>query len=410
MPINNVLPLPAHPGFRWSSIVPDATREIITVYDLEELDALNQLPEADIAWAEVGTHTSVGSGVVKVPYRLPQSMMFKQFDYGGDRTYHSVDVGATEVHVNPWDLSFAWPMVIDQMGNGWKLMNQASDGTLTEFMGINGLAGQVVNAGRAYRALLVASLFYKGLTDASLGVTAEALTIAQPGYPNGLPLFTNGVDSPMHFASPMNAKSARFQNLWPGFGPFATKFGASLMKMATKPNPLYPNTTSGARVTDVFGPTWMRDRFWAMAVQTLSLQTTAVPGILGGATINPYAVETLKKFTPDNFIGAAGFTPQRFWIVPQLDSHPYFTANDGEHMTDGPDGGPADMWINVSALPGRATWAKLACNSKDFVPIANYYGPGDPRAMSERRVRLETDLDAGVAAGDYGSIDMFFGV
>jgi hypothetical protein len=338
-------------------------------------------------------------------------MVFAQFKYGGTRNYNSVDVTASEVHVNPWELSYAWPMIFDTIGNGYKLMNAGSDGSLSDFAGIGGLAEEIVTAGRAYKAQLVASLFYTGYTSAALGMTATALTYPQPGYPNGLPLFTNGSDTAMHFAHPMNANSGRFKNVYTAYGTFATKFGASLVVMTQKPHATLPNMTSGARVTDVIGPTWMRDRFWQMAVQNLQLQSVTGGGNLAAASSsNVYTTEVLKRFNEDSFIGASGFTPQTYWICPQLDNHPYFTANSGANMTTGPDGGPADMWINISAGPKRATWAKLASNSRDFTPIARYYGEGDPRAMSERRVRLETDLDAGVAAGAPGEIDLFFGV
>ncbi len=411
MALQNVLPLPVNPGFRWSSVTPNATQEIITTYDMEEADALTQPADADIAWAERGSHVSVGSGIVKIIHRLPQSMAFQQFKYGGTRTYNSVDVTASEVHVNPWDLSYAWPMIFDTIGNGYKLMNAGSGGDLTDFAGIGGLAGEIVTAGRAYKAQLVASLFYTGYTSAALSMTASSLTYPQPGLPSGNPLFTDGVGSPLHYSHPMNANSGRFQNAYPAFGTFAQRFGSSLVKMTQKPHATLPNMTSGARVTDVIGPTWMRDRFWQMAVANLQLQSTGSGGnIAAAAASNVYTTEVLKRFNEDSFIGAAGFGPQTYWLCPQLDNHPYFTANSSANMTTGPDGGPADMWINISAGPKRPTWAKLASNSRDFTPIARYYGEGDPRAMSERRVRLETDLDAGVAVGAPGEIDLFFGV
>ena len=73
-----------------------------------------------------------------------------------------------------------------------------------------------------------------------------------------------------------------------------------------------------------------------------------------------------------------------------------------------------DMWINVSRTkPGkraRPSWAQLGSNSKTFAPVFRAYGPGDPRAMSERRMRFEGDLDGGVAGGAPGEIDVFFEV
>lgn len=396
--------------------MPHATREIITTYNLEELDAYNTAPDADIAWADRATHVSIGAGIVKVAHRLPQSMAFQPFKYGGNRTYFSVDVAATEIHVQPWELSFAWPMIWDQIGNGYKLMSESSDGTLVEFTGAGGLAAEVINAGRAYKAQLVASLFFTSFYAAGVATTPTQFSVAQPGNPLGIALFSDGTGADgsggaLHYAHPINHTSGRFKNVYTTFGPFSQKFGKSLQLMGQKPHATLPNVTNGARVTDVIGPTWMRERFWEMAVQSLSLQTATVAGTpVGAAPTNPYAIEVLKKFAPDTFIGAAGFTPQTFWICPALDSHPYFTVNSGANMTSGPDGGPADMWVNIAGGPNRGAWARLAASSRDFTPRANYYGEGDPRAMTERRVRLETDLDAGVAPGNYDGADMFFGV
>src|SRR5574342_745673 len=95
MPLQNALPLNATPGFTWSSVAPNQIQELITVYNAEELDTLNQAPETQIAWADQGALTSQGVGIVKVPIRLPQSLGYTPFDYGGTRTYQSLDVAAT---------------------------------------------------------------------------------------------------------------------------------------------------------------------------------------------------------------------------------------------------------------------------------------------------------------------------
>lgn len=411
MPLQNMLPIA--PGMTWASTVSNQIQEIVTTYNAEELDCLTHTPDNVIAWANQGTNVSVGVGLVKIPWRLPSSMAFAPFEYGGNRTYQNLDVAAPQVRVNPWSLNFAWPMIWNEMGSA-SLMTQGADGLVQEFMGAGGLAQEVIGAGRAYKAMLAATLFYKGLTSAALSLSAEILTVPQPGLPNGNPFFTNGVDSPLHYAHPFQASSGRFQNAYPGFGAFATSFGSSLVKMTQKPHPLLPNMTMGLETTDVFGPTFMRDRFWQMAVQSLQMQTTAVSGNGVAATATgPFALDTMGKWNATNFLGASGFAPVRYWILPHLDNHPYYRTSAGvatANMTNGPLGGPADMWLNVCALPGRGSWCHLAGNSREFIPSARMYGPGDPRAQSERRVRLETDLDAGVGAGVYHNIDMFFGV
>lgn len=407
MALQSVLPIKNGPS--WASTVSDQVQEIVTTYNAEELDSLGQVPETDIAWANAGTLVSLGMGLVKVPVRLPQSMAFKAFNYGGARQYNSLDIAAPAVRVSPFDLNFGWPMVYDALGNA-RLMSETSNGTLEEFMGGGGLAMQVVDAARAYKAQLVATLLYRGLTSAALSLTADMLTIPQPGYPNGLPFFTNGTDSASHFAHPFNASSGRFANCFPAFGAFAANFGRSLVKMTQKPHPTLPNMTMGLQVTDVVGPTHMRDRFWTMAIQSLSLQTTTSPGNIGVASTNPYSAEAFGKYNVSNFlgqqIGASGFAAIRYWIAPQLDNHPYCLA----HASDGPGGGPADMWLNICAMPKKGSWCYLAGPSREFVPFSRIYGPGDPTAQSQRRVRMECDLDAGVAGGLYHNADLFFGV
>lgn len=411
MALQNVLPIPATPGFTWSSATPNAVQEMITVYDAEELDSLNHVPGPDIAWADVGTVVALGAGIVKFPWRLPQSLAYGAFAYGGTRQYQNIDIAAPVVKVDPWDLNFAWPMIWDSIGNGWKLMQEGMNGTLMEFSGAGGLAGTVIEAARAYKAQLVATMFYQGYTSTALGMTAQVFTVPQPGSLTGNAFFTNGTDTPKHYSHPFNSNSGQFQNAYPAFGAFASNYGRSLVKMTQKPHPTLPNMTFGAQVTDVFGPTFMRERFWQMAVQSLQLQTASVGGNgVAGATTAPYALDTLGKWNASTFIGASGFAATRYWIVPQLDNHPYYTANSSANMTTGPGGGPADMWINVCAEPGRGSWCMLAGNSRECVPFARLYGPGDPRAMSERRIRLETDLDLGMQGGVYHLADMFFGV
>lgn len=412
MPLESVLPIV--PGANWSSTVSNQVQEIITTYNAEELDALAAAPSDDIAWANQGTNVSMGLGIVKIPVRLPQSLGFQPFEYGGQRVYQNIDIAAPIVKVQPWQLNFAWPIVWDELGNA-SLMSQGADGTLDAFMGSGGLATAMIMGAMAYKAQLVATMFYRGYTKAALGMTATIKTIPQPGLPNGNDFFVDGTGAEgsgqaRHYAHPFRATSGRFQNAYPAFGAFAANFGASMLRMRQKPHPTLPNMTMGLQVTDVIGPTYMLERFWAMAVQSLHLQTATVGGTgVAAATTAPYAADTLGKWNQTNFTGASGFAPVRYWIAPQLDNHPYYTANSGANLTSGPGGQPADMWINVSAQ-GRGSWCYLGCGSKDFVPYTRLYGPGDPRSQSERRVRLEGDLDAGVAGGLYHFVDMFFGV
>lgn len=411
MPLLNAVPIKAFPGNPWSAKTPAQARELITTWDLEELDALKTDPGPDLMWVEKGTKTKVGVGVVKVFSNMPQRMDYQPFRFGGDRVYNSVDVVGTEIKPMPFDLNFAYPMVFDQMGNGYKLMSSTGGG-LVDFVGINGMAEQFVIGGRHLKSQLAASIFHLGLYSTALALTApQARTYEQPNNEDGIALFTDGTGADgsggeMHYSNPTLAGSPRFKNVYPAFGTFATKFGASLAVMAKKPHALLPNVTSGARVTDVFGPTHMRDQFFRMMVSDLVLQAgSGAANVSVAAVTNPYTLAKSMGLDEENFLGTA-FGPRRFWILPQLDTHPYVLA----HPTDGPDGGPADFWINLAAGPKDPPWAYLASNSKDFVPTFHFYGAGDPKAQSERRCRFETDLDGGAAAGNPGVIDMFFGI
>lgn len=409
MPLQNGLPLKAFPGNPWSSQTPAQAQELITTWNLDEADALNIDPGKDIAWAKVGTLTSVGTGIVKIFHNMPQRMDYQPFT--GTRTYNTVDVVAQTVRPQGFDLNFAYPMVWDQMGNGYKLMSNSTNG-LVEFMGINGMAPKYIQSGQHLMAQLVASLFYSGLYSTALSLTTPAaVTYAQPNNPNGIALFTDGLGAEgtpgaKHYANPTMANSARFANVFPAFGAFESTFGASLVKMTQIPHATLSNVTSGATVTDVFGGTGMRDKFFRMMVSDLVMQTTTATGakdqasavVAGAAITNPYGYAKTMGITEENFVGTA-FGPRRFWILPQLDNHPYLVANP-----------TADFWINVSAAPKRPAWAHLACNSKDFVPTYRFYGAGDPLAQSQKLCRFETDLDGGVAAGDPGSVQMFMSV
>jgi hypothetical protein len=315
-------------------------------------------------------------------------------------------------------------MIWDGAGNGFMLMTGGESSTVLDAAGVQGVGSFYVAAGRHLKAQLVADLAYSSIYAASggnvpVGLTSPTkLTGPQPLNPNGIALFSDGTGAEgsggaKHFSNFTNAASGRYANLFKAFGAFATMYGASLVKMAQVPNPLFANTTTGARVTDTIGPSHMLDRFWTMAVASLTLQTTTSPGNIGVASSNAYADAVLalakQGITKDDFVGVK-IGPRRFWIAPQLDQHPYVLNN----PTGGPGGGPADMWINVAASePGkkpRASWAKLGCTTKSFTPLFRMYGAGDPKAQSERMCRFEGDLDAGAAPGEPSNVQMFFGV
>jgi hypothetical protein len=415
MPLVSGLPLP--PTYRWSSFAPQQALELVTTYNLDEKDALASAPGEDIAWADVGTLVGLsGGGILKFPLVLPQGLDLTPFE-AGKRVYKTFDAAVKAVHAGPYDLNFGFPMIWDKAGNGYKLMS-VQEGNLVDFLGIAGLGGFYVEAGRMKKAQMVADLFFTSMsTTAAWGVAPSKFTYPQPSNPNGIALFTDGngaegTAGARHYANPTQANSGRFVNLFTGYGSFAANYHRSLVQMTVTPHALYKDVTSGARVTDTIGPTWMRTKFWEMAVQDLVMRTETVSGNgVAAAVTNPYSALKTMGISEENFLGVA-FGPRRFWIAPHLDNHPFALANPNTHGT----GQPAEFWINISAGKDpksgkpRPSWAKGASSSKEFVPTFRFYGPGDPKAESDKLMRFEGDLDAAFEPGVPSEIQAFFEV
>lgn len=371
----NMLPLKVFPGFTTRGVVDPQVQELAVTFNTEGLQALTESADEEVAWADIGTRVSAGMFEVKIPIRLPSSMAFKPFE--GQRSYNSLHIAAPTIEPQPWDLNFEWDAAINQ-ATGNLVLKQA--------FGVEGLGTEVVQAARSHKAQLVASLIYEGFTNAALGVTAKALTIPQPDAPNGLPLFTDGSTTPMHYSHPFKKTSGRFANLFLGAGKLTDAFGTMVSNMQKVPHPTLPNRTMGNRVTDIVGPSHMMDPFHEISIQRLALQ---ISGASFGATTNKYSVEALKAAQADGqFLGAAGLSPYRYWIAPQLDDHPYVKANPGKHM-----------WMSICAKRPSQCWAELAAPNRDFVPTTTLFGDADPQSRRTRKVSMITDMDAGAAAG-----------
>ncbi len=369
------LPLNIFPGFSSFGVVSDQVREIATVFNAEGVDALQSIPEDQVAWADIGTRVSKGDFRVKIPVRLTALMGFEPFD--GTRRYHPVTVASVAVNVSPWSLGLEWPIQITSSGNA----------QLQDFYGISGVANDVVQHARGQKADMVASVLMSGFTNVALGVTAKALTLPQTGNAGGLPLFVDATQT-KHYANPLDANSGRFANHFLGAGKITDGgvMGRVLTNMTQIPHPSKANVTLGNKVTDIIGGTNMLEPFWKLAIQTLALETTTSPGNLAAAVTNPYSAESMAKAT--QMIGGAGLTPWRFWIAPQLDAHPYLQANPTKQM-----------WITVSRTRQGAAWCELAGPNTDFAPIITLLGDGTEEARKSRKVRLFGDLDGGAAAG-----------
>jgi hypothetical protein len=378
------LPLGIFPGFSSFGVVSDQVKEIATVFNAEGVEALSSIPEKQVAWADVGTRVSKGDFKVKIPVRLTSLLGFEPFD--GTRRYHSATAAAVAVNVAPWALNIEWPIQFSQSGNA----------QLQEFYGITGLANDVVQHARAAKADMVASILMAGFTNSALGLTAKALTLPQPGNPNGLALFVDATQT-KHYANPLDANSARFANLYLGAGKITAPgvMGKVLTDMTQVPHPTKANMTLGNEVTDIIGGTAMLEPFWKLAIQTLALETTTSPANLAAATSNPYSADNMAQAASK--IGVSGLAPWRFWIAPQLDAHPYLVAN--------PD---KQMWIAISQTRKGASWCELAGPTQEFTPMVTLMGDGSEMARTTRKVRLLGDLDAGAAAGLPHFAKMYF--
>ncbi len=422
MPLRDALPLGA--AAPWSATVPQQALELITTWDMDERDALAAPPNPDLAWAEVGTHTALGSGIVKIPHAVPSSLDFERFRPGDTRNLKTIDAVVTRVQAGPLDLSFGIPMRWNTIGNGYELMSKTNEGgqdTLIAFVGISGIGGWYVKAGKAYKCQLLGDLFQSGMYCTGSGISMTTPTKlayggdAQGAATGGVALFSDGTGAAnsvgdQHYSNPRQTGSARFKNVYSGFGEFMANYGRSLVLMTQTPDATLANKYSGAHVTDTIGPSYMRDKMWRMLVSSLTMQTADVSGNgVAAATTNPYAMLQALGITEENFLGQVihtAFGPKRFWIASELDRHPYVLANPN---TNG-SGVPGDFWVNICSAPGRATWAKLACNSKLFVPVFRFYGPGDPLAEHTLMMRFEGNLDAGSAGGAPGEAQVFFQV
>lgn len=369
------LPLNIFPGFTSFGVVSDQVKEIATVFNAEGVEALQSIGEKQVAWADVGVRVSKADFKAKIPVRLTSLMGFEQFN--GERRYHPVSVASVAVNVTPWSLGLEWPVQFSQSGNA----------QLQEFYGISGVANDVVQHARAQKADMVASVLMAGFTNTALGVTAKALTLAQPGNANGLPLFVDATQT-KHYSNPLDPNSARFENLYLGAGKItaAGVMGKVLTDMTQVPHPSKANMTLGNEVTDLIGGTAMLEPFWKLAIQSLSLETTTSPANLAAATTNPYSVENIGKAT--SMIGVSGLAPWRFWIAPQLDAHPYLVANPTKQM-----------WLAVSRSRQGSAWCEMAGPNTTFAPMITLLGDGTEEARKSRRVRLFGDLDGGAAAG-----------
>jgi hypothetical protein len=382
------IPLPL-PGLTAIGIVHPSVQALVTQFNAEGLNALNTFPPENVAWANIGTRVTPGMFTAQIPVALTALLSYAEFT-GGERFYHDAAVAAVSVKAGPFDLNAQYDIRFVQAGIG----------ELVNYHGLNNLPANMINLARAHKANMLASLIMRGFTNSALGVTATAKTLAQPNYPNGLPLFLDGVaeSAAQHFANPLDGSSATFKNFFTAVGKLdeGDVFDDMLVSMNNVPHPTIANMTLGLGVTDIIGPTSMLKAFKSCAVRSLSLQTTTFSGTdLAAATSNIRTNDALLKAAQS--ITAAGINPIRYHIAPQLNQHPYVVANPTKQM-----------WIAVSQTVPGAAWAEFLGPSKDFTPRITILGDGSEEAAKYRKVRIISDLDAGVAAGLPHFVQMYF--
>lgn len=409
----NILPLPA--GTSEATLVGSQVREIVTSYNVESLEAVNQPVGKNVLWSRVGTKVTPGAGIVKVPVRFLSNQNFTPFTFGGTTDYSTMDVGSVSITTSPWRLAYRWAMMENALGK-LNLMNVHGDGTYSEFYGASGLSEAFVTGGRWHHAYLAASVLMQSMTDAASGMTSSVACF------DGLPLISNGTDSALHLANPNNPSSATFPTLFRpnitnpvGFtgGSFGVDWlSKMILAMTQVPHPSLANATMELEITDIVGPTWMKIPFWLAAIQSINMQTTSVgsTGVAAGVT-NPFNADLLKTMGAEKFIGASGVAPHTYWTTSLLDSHPYILNNSSANKTTGPGGGPAHFCFAIANLRPRVqTWCEIAGTNEDFTPRVKMFGPGDPKAEEERMVRMFGDLDAGAKPNLPHFIMCFLGV
>jgi hypothetical protein len=383
------LPLDTFPGFSQVGVVNPSVLALATIFNGEGIEALQGIPTQNVAWADVGSRVTkmmIGKGLI--PIRLTSLLGFEPME--GERHYHPVNVSTVEVKVAPYQLNLEWPVQLEQAGI------QA----IKDVYGISGIANDVVEHARAYKADLVASLLIAGQTNSSLSMTAKAYTLAQPSLANGLPLFSDGSTSgsTTHYANPTDSNSKQFSNLTLNAGKITASgvMSTVLTDMSQVPHPSKNNMTLGLQVTDIIGGTNMLGPFINAALQQLALQTTTSPGNIGVASTNVFTNEMLSKVNTV-FANVSGLGAVRYHIAPQLDAHPYIVA----HPT-------YQMWYAISQSRPSLKWAELGGPNPQFTPMITLFGDQSEECKKSRKIRLLGDLDGGIAAGMPHAIHAYF--
>lgn len=345
------------PGLTTIGVVSPSVQELAVTFNLEAINALQQPVDEDLAWSDMaGVTPAVFEG--KIPLDFTALDGFEAFK--GTRTFKQIDVAAIRADVTQW-----------QRNLEWDLRFEGAQPEIKQIYNIANFAQAMIAHARVMKARLAASVLMQGTPT-----TGKALVYAGNSIPGAnLPLFSSAATTGAHYANPLDPNSRRFDNYFPAAGVFGEATFATMRKnMRTVPSPTLGAETLGLQLTDVIGPSFMEEPFRKVALALLSLQTLTVGGTpVGAAATNIYA---------------AGMTPWKFWIAPQLDADPYVAANPGKHM-----------WLACSRKLVGARCIEMVAPTKEFTPRLQLFGDGTEMAAMTRKVHLLGDLDAGAAAG-----------
>jgi len=374
--------LPMFADFTHIGAVAPSVQAMVVAFHANYLNALNRVPQNYIKQADIGTFVMQGIFEGRVPMQLPGSLAFELRT--DTRRYQQLHLAAPSVKTSPFDLNFEWPYILE---NG--------DAKLKEYYGPQTLPAAYVDAGRAHKYRMLGDL-----RKVAYGTSAQALTIPQPGFPLGLPLYSDGSVTAAHFSHPFRADSARFVNLYLTAGKFdSDALITTQANMANIPHPTIPHLPAGYEVKHIKGPTWMRKPFFDVAVANLQMQIKTLGGTsVAAAATNIAALDKLKEIGESNFIGASGVGPVTYHIDPTMDAHPLVAGvNQGKHF-----------WEAVDGSPDGAPYVNFLAPDVNFTPMVRLLGDQSEEATKSGMIRIYGDLHAGVGAGWPGGVALYF--
>lgn len=340
------------PGLRTIGVVSPSVRELATTFNMEAVNAVQVPADEDLAWADMcGVTPAVFEG--KVPLDLTALNGFEPFE--GVREFKQIDVAAIQADVNQW-----------QRNLEWDLRFEGAQPEIKQVYNIANFAQSMINHARIMKARIAASVLMQGTPSTNK---------AKVYVGNDIPGAGKSLFHTAHLANPLDVNSREFSNYHATAGKFdENSFATMRQNMRLVPSPTMTAETLGLQVTDVIGPSIMEEPFRKVALGMLSVQSLTVGAdTVGGGATNIYA---------------AGLTPWRFWIAPQLDADPYLQANAGKHL-----------WFAVSRKLVGARPVEMVAPTKEFTPRLQLFGDGSEMAAMTRKVHLLGDLDAGAAAG-----------